>query len=69
VDRRRTAVGHASHRRHTLTELWRGDGSRTLADLPDVLAQDTLSQFGQSVPPGLVRDVLLAEERKFSGLL
>jgi len=55
--------------RRTLTELWRGDGSRTLADLPEVLVQDTLSRFGQSVPPGLVQDVLLAEERKFSGLL
>jgi alanyl-tRNA synthetase len=55
--------------RRALTELWRGDGSPTLADLPEVLVQDTLSRFGQSAPPGLVRDVLLAEERKFSGLL
>jgi alanyl-tRNA synthetase len=55
--------------RRTLTELWRGDGSRTLADLPEVLVQDTLTRFGQSVPPGLVQDVLLAEERKFGGLL
>jgi alanyl-tRNA synthetase len=55
--------------RRALIELWRGDRSRTLADLPDVLVPDTLSRFGLSVPPGLVRDVLLAEERKFSGLL
>jgi alanyl-tRNA synthetase len=55
--------------RRVLTELWRGDGTRTLADLPDALVRDTLDRFGQSVPPGLVRDVLLAEERKFSGLL
>ena len=55
--------------RLALTELWRGDRSRTLADLPDVLVQETLTRFGQSVPPGLVRDVLLAEERRFSGLL
>jgi alanyl-tRNA synthetase len=55
--------------RLTLTELWRGDASRTLADLPEVLVQDTLTRFGQSVPTGLVQDVLLAEERKFSGLL
>jgi alanyl-tRNA synthetase len=55
--------------RLALTELWRGDGSRTLADLPGVLVQDTLARFGQAVPPRLVQDVLLAEERKFSGLL
>jgi alanyl-tRNA synthetase len=55
--------------RRTLTELWRGDGSRTLADLPAVLVQDTLTRFGQTAAPGLARDVLLAEERKFSGLL
>jgi alanyl-tRNA synthetase len=55
--------------RRALTELWRGDGSRTLADLPEDLVQDTLSRFGQPAPPGLVEDVLLAEERKFSGLL
>jgi alanyl-tRNA synthetase len=55
--------------RRTLTELWRSDGSRTLADLPEVLVQDTLTQFGQSVPLGLVQDVLQAEERRFSRLL
>ena len=55
--------------RRALTELWRGDGSRTLADLPEILVQDTLARFGQSVPPRVVQDVLLAEERKFSGLL
>jgi alanyl-tRNA synthetase len=55
--------------RRALTELWRSDGSPTLADLPEVLVQDTLGRFGQSALPGLVRDVLLAEERKFRGLL
>jgi alanyl-tRNA synthetase len=55
--------------RRALTELWRGDGSRTLADLPISLIQDTLTRFGQPASPGLVRDVLLTEERKFSGLL
>jgi alanyl-tRNA synthetase len=55
--------------RRVLTELWRGDGSRTLAGLPELLVRDTLTRFGQSVPPGLVRDVLLTEERKFSGLV
>jgi alanyl-tRNA synthetase len=55
--------------RRALTELWRGDGARTLADLPDMLVRDTLTRFGQPVPPGLVRDVLLAEERRFRVLL
>lgn len=67
--------------RRALTELWRGDGSRTLSDLPELLVQDTLTRFGQSVSPvspvspvssvspGLVRDVLISEERKFGALL
>ena len=55
--------------RRALTELWRHDASRTLADLPVSLVQDTTTRFGQAVPPGQVRDVLLAEERKFGALL
>ena len=55
--------------RRGLTELWRDDSSRTLSELPVDLIADTLSRFRQDVPPGLVRDVLLAEERKFGGLL
>jgi alanyl-tRNA synthetase len=55
--------------RRALTELWRGDGTRTLTDLPEALVADTLSQFGQSGPPGVARDVLVAEERSFRGLL
>jgi alanyl-tRNA synthetase len=55
--------------RRGLTELWRDDSYRTLSDLPQSLIQDTLSRFGQDVPPRLVRDVLVAEERKFGGLL
>jgi alanyl-tRNA synthetase len=55
--------------RRVLTELWRGDGTATLADLPEALVQDTLSRFGRPGPPGPVRDVLLAEELKFRGLL
>jgi alanyl-tRNA synthetase len=55
--------------RRGLTELWRDDASRTLSDLSENLIGDTLSRFGQDVPPGLVRDVLVAEERKFGGLL
>jgi alanyl-tRNA synthetase len=34
-----------------------------------VLLQETLRRFGQSVSPGLIRGVLLAEERKFRELL
>jgi alanyl-tRNA synthetase len=55
--------------RRGLTELWRDDGSRTLADLPDQLIQHTLDRFRQPVPPGLVREVLMTEERGFRGLL
>ncbi len=55
--------------RRGLTELWRDDSSRTLADLSPDLVGDTLSRFGQDVPPGFVREVLLAEERKFGGLV
>jgi alanyl-tRNA synthetase len=55
--------------RRGLTELWRDDSSRTLSELPVELIEDTLSRFRQDMPPGLVRDVLLAEERKFGGLL
>jgi alanyl-tRNA synthetase len=55
--------------RRALTELWRDDESRTLSDLPDLLVRDTLDRFGQSGEPRLVRDVLLAEERRFGSLL
>jgi alanyl-tRNA synthetase len=55
--------------RRALTELWREDRSRTLSDLPERLVLDTLTRFGQSADPGRVREVLLAEERKFGGLL
>ena len=55
--------------RRGLTELWRDDSSLSLSELSDDLIGDTLSRFGQDVSPGLVRDVLVAEERKFSGLL
>jgi alanyl-tRNA synthetase len=55
--------------RRGLTELWRDDSSRTLSELPVDLIGDTLSRFRQDMPPQLVLDVLLAEERKFGGLL
>lgn len=55
--------------RRALTELWHNDLSTTLAELPVVLVQDTLTRFGQPVPPRLVRDVVVAEERRFGTLL
>jgi alanyl-tRNA synthetase len=55
--------------RRALTELWRADGSRTLADLPEPLVLDTLTRFGQEQPVGPIRGVLLGEERKFRELL
>src|SRR5215469_7655143 len=55
--------------RRALTELWREDSSRTLADLPELLVSDTLMRFRQSTPTPVVVETLLAEERKFRGLL
>jgi alanyl-tRNA synthetase len=55
--------------RRALTELWRGDSSRSLADLPLQLTQHTMEHFSQPGDPGQVRDVLLAEERKFRDLI
>ena len=43
--------------------------SRSLDDLPLQLTQHTLAHFGQRSDPGQVRDVLLAEERKFRDLV
>jgi alanyl-tRNA synthetase len=56
--------------RRALTALWSRNGnSPTLADLPPELVLDTGDRFRQSVQPGLVCEVLLSEERKFSVLL
>jgi alanyl-tRNA synthetase len=55
--------------RRALTELWRDDRERTLADLPVSLVQETLEQFGQSADPAGVRTMLLDEERSFRRLL
>ena len=55
--------------RRALTELWHEDSSRTLADLPELLVSDTLMRFRQSTPTPVVVETLLAEERKFRGLL
>jgi alanyl-tRNA synthetase len=64
--------------RRALTSLWQsgggslwqgGDNSLTLGDLPASLVQDTGERFGMTIDPVLVRDILLAEERKFASLL
>ncbi len=55
--------------RRALTTLWRVDGSATLAGLPSSLVTGTLAHLGQDSDPGLVRDVLLTEQRRFAGLL
>jgi alanyl-tRNA synthetase len=55
--------------RRTLTQLWRTDGTRTLADLPLQVVRHTLARFGQEEDPGAVREVLLAEERRFGELV
>ncbi len=55
--------------RRALTTLWRDDRSRTLGDLPDEVIEHTLAHFGQDTGTGQVRDVLLAEQRRFADLL
>ncbi|MFH0522458.1 alanine--tRNA ligase-related protein [Streptomyces sp. M41] len=55
--------------RRTLTTLWREDPSRTLGDLPEELVEHTLGHFHQPCGTGLVREVLLDEERRFGKLL
>jgi alanyl-tRNA synthetase len=55
--------------RRALTLMWRGDGSRTLGDLPVALIEHTLAGFGQDTGSGLVTDVLRGEEQRFGRLL
>ena len=55
--------------RRALTVLWRGDPSRTLADLPPELVRQTLDHFGQLTGPPQVMGVLVDEERRFRELL
>ena len=55
--------------RRALTALWRPDSTRTLADLPTSLVEQTLMQFGQHEESSRVREVLRGEERRFAGLL
>ncbi|MEV4812138.1 alanine--tRNA ligase-related protein [Micromonospora avicenniae] len=55
--------------RRTLTTLWRGDPTRSLADLPDEPFTRTLDQFRQRADIDELRDLLLGEERRFRDLL
>jgi alanyl-tRNA synthetase len=55
--------------RRVLTVLWRIDGGQTLGDLPSSLLEHTLAQFGQPADGGQVGEVIMAEERRFAGLL
>ena len=55
--------------RRVLTTLWSDDPSRTLVDLPMDLVERTLEDFGQRCEIGVVRGVLLDEERRFVQLL
>ncbi|MDC0769125.1 alanine--tRNA ligase-related protein [Streptomyces sp. HD] len=55
--------------RRALTTLWRDDPSRTLSDLPEEVLDHTLDHFRQPRGTGLVREVLLDEERRFGRLL
>jgi alanyl-tRNA synthetase len=55
--------------RRVLTTLWRTDTSRTLLDLPVGAIGHTLDRFGQDPQVVLVRDVLVAEERRFQALV
>jgi alanyl-tRNA synthetase len=55
--------------RRALTALWRDDGSRTLADLPDEVLSGTLGHFGQDTGVSVVRGVLGEEQRRFGDLL
>jgi len=67
-----TSRGYVLRRllRRSLTVLRRhGDGSLSLAELPDDLVADTADRFGLQVEPFDVRQVLLSEERKFAELL
>jgi alanyl-tRNA synthetase len=61
--------------RRVLTTLWRTDNSKNsvdrpaLTDLPAVLLEHTLAQFGQDTDPEVIRAVLRDEERRFSDLM
>ncbi|WP_329113214.1 alanine--tRNA ligase-related protein [Streptomyces sp. NBC_01465] len=55
--------------RRVLTTLWREDPSRSLQDVPLELLEHTLDHFQQVTDVRTVHEVLLDEERRFTGLL
>ncbi|MEV6284862.1 alanine--tRNA ligase-related protein [Kribbella sp. NPDC051770] len=55
--------------RRVLTILWRDDESRSLADLPIELFQQTLDHFHQGELVTLVRRIMIDEEIRFTNLL
>ncbi|WP_432949351.1 alanine--tRNA ligase-related protein [Kribbella sp. CA-253562] len=55
--------------RRVLTILWREDESRSLADLPIELFQQTLDHFHQGELVTLVRRIMIDEEIRFTNLL
>jgi alanyl-tRNA synthetase len=66
-----TGQGYVLRRlvRRLLTVLWRDDPSRVLGDLPEELVTHTQDHFRQDADPGLVRRLLVEEERRFRRLL
>jgi alanyl-tRNA synthetase len=66
-----TGQGYVLRRlvRRLLTVLWRDDPSRVLGDLPEELVTHTEDHFRQDADPGLVRRLLVEEERRFLRLL
>jgi alanyl-tRNA synthetase len=55
--------------RRALTALWRGDPSRTLADLPVEVISGALGHFNQDAPAEPVKEELLTEQQRFAELL
>ncbi len=55
--------------RRVLTTLWREDPTSSLDELPNLLIEHTLTQFGQEPDVVRVREALREEERRFRGLL
>jgi alanyl-tRNA synthetase len=55
--------------RRALAILWRDDSTRTLTDLPVMLVEHTLDQFGQDASPEPILRALADEQWRFADLL
>jgi alanyl-tRNA synthetase len=55
--------------RRALAILWRDDSTRTLTDLPVILVEHTLDQFGQDASPEPILRALADEQWRFADLL